>query len=104
MMRRGEAPLDGAPLESQIDLRVIQRWFLSQAAAGKPESEVQIAAMLRVMQLASATTQLEEAMKTLEGRGVNFHDILDEGKAGKFAHFRDRTAICFIWLSSTGVM
>ncbi len=32
---------------------------------------------------------IEDAMKTLEGRGVNFHGILDEGKAGKFAHFQD---------------
>jgi catechol 2,3-dioxygenase-like lactoylglutathione lyase family enzyme len=32
---------------------------------------------------------LEEAMKTLEGRGVNFHGMSDEGKAGRFAHFQD---------------
>src|SRR3954468_23452317 len=30
---------------------------------------------------------IEEAMKTLEGRGVHFHGVHDEGKAGKFAHF-----------------
>ena len=32
---------------------------------------------------------IEEAMKTLEGRGVRFHGVADEGKAGKFAHFTD---------------
>ena len=32
---------------------------------------------------------IEEAMKTLEGRGVSFQGILDEGKAGRFAHFHD---------------
>src|SRR5947208_430223 len=32
---------------------------------------------------------IEEAMKTLEGRGVQFHGLADEGKAGKFAHFED---------------
>ena len=35
------------------------------------------------------TGTFEEAMKTLEGRGVRFHGIADEGKAGKFAHFED---------------
>ncbi|MBZ5526199.1 MAG: VOC family protein [Acidobacteriia bacterium] len=32
---------------------------------------------------------IEEAMKTLEARGVRFHGMVDEGKAGKFAHFED---------------
>src|SRR5947207_6507285 len=32
---------------------------------------------------------IEEAMKTLEGRGVRFHGVLNEGKAGKSAHFED---------------
>jgi catechol 2,3-dioxygenase-like lactoylglutathione lyase family enzyme len=35
------------------------------------------------------TGTIEEAMKTLEGRGVSFHGLADEGKAGKFAHFED---------------
>ena len=35
------------------------------------------------------TGKIEEAMKTLEGRGVRFHGLADEGKAGKFAHFED---------------
>ena len=35
------------------------------------------------------TGTIEEAMKTLEGRGVRFHGLADEGKAGKFAHFED---------------
>jgi catechol 2,3-dioxygenase-like lactoylglutathione lyase family enzyme len=35
------------------------------------------------------TGAIEEAMKTLEGRGVRFHGLADEGKAGKFAHFED---------------
>jgi catechol 2,3-dioxygenase-like lactoylglutathione lyase family enzyme len=32
---------------------------------------------------------LEEAMKTLGSRGVQFDGVADEGKAGKFAHFHD---------------
>lgn len=32
---------------------------------------------------------IEEAMKTLERRGVQFHGVADEGKAGRFAHFQD---------------
>jgi len=32
---------------------------------------------------------LEDAMKTLEGRGVNFLGVLNEGKSGRFAHFHD---------------
>uniref|UniRef100_Q01W78 Glyoxalase/bleomycin resistance protein/dioxygenase n=1 Tax=Solibacter usitatus (strain Ellin6076) TaxID=234267 RepID=Q01W78_SOLUE len=33
--------------------------------------------------------KIEDAMKTLEARGVKFHGVADEGKAGKFAHFQD---------------
>ncbi len=33
--------------------------------------------------------KIEDAMKTLEARGVRFHGVADEGKAGKFAHFED---------------
>jgi catechol 2,3-dioxygenase-like lactoylglutathione lyase family enzyme len=32
---------------------------------------------------------LEEAMRKLEGRGIKFDGMADEGKAGKFAHFHD---------------
>jgi catechol 2,3-dioxygenase-like lactoylglutathione lyase family enzyme len=32
---------------------------------------------------------LEEAMKTLGARGVHFDTVVNEGKAGKFAHFHD---------------
>ena len=32
---------------------------------------------------------LDDAVKTLEGRGVRFDGVKDEGKAGRFAHFRD---------------
>src|ERR1700704_3284775 len=32
---------------------------------------------------------LEDAMKTLGGRGVDFLGVLHEGKAGRFAHFHD---------------
>src|SRR5258708_2601884 len=42
MMRRGDPKSAGLPLESQIDLRVIQRWLLNQAANAKPESDVQV--------------------------------------------------------------
>src|SRR5215475_2021446 len=33
--------------------------------------------------------KIEDAMKTLEGRGVHFDGLINEGKAGKFAHFHD---------------
>ena len=33
--------------------------------------------------------KIEDAVKTLEARGVHFEGIADEGKAGRFAHFRD---------------
>src|SRR5215470_3951590 len=32
---------------------------------------------------------LEDAMRRLEAKGVSFGSIVNEGKAGKFAHFRD---------------
>jgi catechol 2,3-dioxygenase-like lactoylglutathione lyase family enzyme len=32
---------------------------------------------------------IDEAVKTLEARGVRFDTRVDEGKAGKFAHFHD---------------
>jgi catechol 2,3-dioxygenase-like lactoylglutathione lyase family enzyme len=32
---------------------------------------------------------MEEAMKTLGSKGVKFEGIIDEGKAGRFAHFHD---------------
>jgi len=32
---------------------------------------------------------IDAAVKTLETRGVHFHGVVDEGKAGKFAHFED---------------
>src|SRR3954471_2835522 len=35
------------------------------------------------------TGSIEDAMKKLETKGVKFHGIVNEGKAGKFAHFED---------------
>ena len=35
------------------------------------------------------TGRIGDAMRTLEGRGVRFHGVADEGKAGKFAHFEN---------------
>jgi catechol 2,3-dioxygenase-like lactoylglutathione lyase family enzyme len=35
------------------------------------------------------TGPIEDAMRTLEERGVHFHGVADEGKAGKFAYFED---------------
>jgi catechol 2,3-dioxygenase-like lactoylglutathione lyase family enzyme len=32
---------------------------------------------------------LEEAMKTLDSRGLKFEGVFNEGKSGKFAHFHD---------------
>jgi catechol 2,3-dioxygenase-like lactoylglutathione lyase family enzyme len=33
--------------------------------------------------------KIEDAMRTLESRGVRFHGVSNEGKAGKFAGFQD---------------
>ena len=33
--------------------------------------------------------RLEEAVKKLESRGIRFGSIVNDGKAGKFAHFAD---------------
>jgi len=33
--------------------------------------------------------KIEDAMKTLKERGIHFHTVANEGKAGKFAHFHD---------------
>jgi catechol 2,3-dioxygenase-like lactoylglutathione lyase family enzyme len=33
--------------------------------------------------------RIEDAMRILGERGVQFHGVADEGKAGKFAHFED---------------
>ena len=35
------------------------------------------------------TGSIEDAMRKLEARGVRFHGVASEGKAGKFAHFED---------------
>src|SRR5271157_3240474 len=32
---------------------------------------------------------IEDAVSQLEAKGVSFHGIVNEGKAGKFAHFED---------------
>jgi catechol 2,3-dioxygenase-like lactoylglutathione lyase family enzyme len=32
---------------------------------------------------------LEDAMRTLEAKGVKFHGVVRDGKAGKFAYFED---------------
>ncbi|HXB23609.1 MAG TPA: VOC family protein [Gemmatimonadaceae bacterium] len=32
---------------------------------------------------------LEDAMRTLEAKGVKFHDVVRDGKAGRFAYFED---------------
>jgi hypothetical protein len=65
MMRRGES--GGGPgspiLELQIDLRIIQRWMLTQAVAAKPATAAQIALLLRADELAAATAGVEEAVK-----------------------------------------
>src|SRR5438045_7724544 len=64
MMRRGDAaPAAAATLETQIDLRIIQRWMLAHAVAAKPESQAQIALLSRANQLAAATGGVEEALK-----------------------------------------
>ena len=35
------------------------------------------------------TGRIEDAVKALEGKGVRFESVVNEGKAGKFAHFHD---------------
>lgn len=35
------------------------------------------------------TGSIESAVKSLEAKGVHFQGIVNEGKAGKFAHFED---------------
>lgn len=35
------------------------------------------------------TGSIEDAMHLLEAKGVRFGDMVNEGKAGKFAHFED---------------
>jgi len=35
------------------------------------------------------TGKLDDAMRRLEAKGVKFGSVVDEGKAGKFAHFED---------------
>ena len=63
MMHRFEAPASGAAMaDLQIDLRIIQRWLLAQTANASRESDVQIAGLLRAMELAAATGKLEEAL------------------------------------------
>jgi hypothetical protein len=63
MMRRGAGAVS-PQAELSIDLRIIRRWCLSQAAAAKPESEIQIATLLRSIQLDAAIASVEETLKT----------------------------------------
>src|SRR5947209_1129476 len=56
MLRRGAGGAASPQAELSIDLRIIRRWCLAQAAAAKPESDLQIALLLRAMQLDAATT------------------------------------------------
>ena len=63
LIRRPEIPASGAAMaDLQIDLRIIQRWLLAQTAIAAMESDVQIACLLRAMQLAGVTGKLEEAL------------------------------------------
>jgi hypothetical protein len=64
MLHRSEA--SGGPAataELLIDLRIIQRWMLVEAAKAKPQSAGQIALLLRATELASAIAGVEDAMK-----------------------------------------
>jgi hypothetical protein len=49
-------------LELHIDVRVIQRWFLSQAISAKPVNELQIIARLRSIELGDAIPLLEKSL------------------------------------------
>lgn len=63
---RGDVQPDAAArLELLIDLRVTARWLLSAALAEKPESELQIAAMLRANELLQTAATLTELFKTM---------------------------------------
>lgn len=66
LMRRSEIPTSGAAMaDLQIDLRIVQRWLLAQTAMAATESDLQIAGLLRTMELAGATGKLEEALTAL---------------------------------------
>src|SRR5687768_682547 len=63
---RGDVPTDGAArLELLIDLRVVARWMLQRALQEKPESELQIAALLRADELLDTAAALTELFKTM---------------------------------------
>jgi hypothetical protein len=64
MMHRSDGSgSTGAMLETQIDLRVIHRWLLGQAAVAQPQSDLQIAALLRAMELTRAIAGLDESLR-----------------------------------------
>lgn len=63
LMRRSEVPASGAVMaDLNIDLRIIQRWVLTQTAMAAAESDLQIAGLLRAMELASAIGKLESTL------------------------------------------
>jgi len=69
IMKRAETPAAGlAYLEMDIDLRITERWLLTQACAAKPESDMQILAFLRAHQLEQATANFDEALKQSAGQ------------------------------------
>lgn len=64
MLKRPDTAAADLPrLEMEIDLRIIQRWMLSQALEGKPDAELQAAVCLRWQTLFEATAALEAALK-----------------------------------------
>jgi hypothetical protein len=63
MLHRVEPAGSASTADLLIDLKIIYRWMLAEAAKAKPESASQIALLLRGGELSSAIAGVEEAMK-----------------------------------------
>jgi hypothetical protein len=59
--RQDATPDKLAELNFQIDVRIIERWFLQQTAAAKPQSQTQIIALLRSLEIADLRAALPAA-------------------------------------------
>ncbi|MDB5297555.1 MAG: hypothetical protein JWO31_3538, partial [Phycisphaerales bacterium] len=61
---RGDVPADGASrLELLIDLRLIARWLLAAAVAERPDTDLQVAAVLRADELVATAVALPTQFK-----------------------------------------
>jgi hypothetical protein len=64
MLHRVEPAGSASTADLLIDLKIIHRWMLTEAAKAKGESSSQIALLLRAAELSSAIAGIEEAMKS----------------------------------------